>query len=73
VITGGLSPENGPYHAYVTTGGQRHRLGRLSPSSMGEMAAYRIFPRDVSGAHWVSVRNGSGETILRGIVSATRD
>lgn len=73
VIAGGLSPENGPYHAYLTTGGHRQRLGRLSPSSMGEMAAYRIFSRDVSGAHWVSVRNGSGDTVLRGIVSATRD
>lgn len=73
VITGGLSPENGPYHAYLTTGGQRQRLGRLSESSPGEMAAYRIFSRDVSGAHWISVRNGSGDTVLRGIVSATRD
>jgi hypothetical protein len=71
VIAGGLSPENGPYQAYVTTGGERQRLGRLSPSSPGEMAAYRIFSRDVSGAHWVSVRNGSGDTVLRGIVSAT--
>lgn len=72
VIAGGLSPENGPYHAYLTTGGTRQRVGRLSPSAMGEMAAYRIFSRDVSGAHWVSVRDASGNTILRGSVSAER-
>ena len=72
VITGGLSPENGPYHAYLTTGGTRQRVGRLSPSALGQMAAYRIFSRDVSGAHWVSVRDGSGSTILRGSVSAER-
>jgi Putative zinc-finger len=72
VITGGLAPENGPYHAYLTTGGSRQRLGLLSPSATGEMAAYRIFSRDVSGAHWVSVRDGSGNTVLRGSVSAER-
>lgn len=72
VITGGLSPDNGPYHAYLTTGGTRQRVGQLSPSAPGEMAAYRIFSRDVSGAHWVSVRDGSGNTVLRGSVSAER-
>jgi putative zinc finger protein len=72
VITGGLPPEDGPYLAYVTTGGQRHRLGRLSPSSPGELAVYRIFSQDVSGAHWISVRDRSGQTVLRGSVAAER-
>lgn len=72
VITGGLPPENGPYLAYVTTGGRRQRLGRLSPSSPGEMAVYRIFSHDVSGAHWISVRDRSGTTVLRGSVAAER-
>lgn len=72
VITGGLPAENGPYLAYVTTGDRRQRLGRLSPSSPGELAAYRIFSHDVSGAHWVSVRDRSGNTVLRGSVVPER-
>jgi hypothetical protein len=72
VIAGGLPVERGPYVAYVTTGGERHRLGRLSPSSPGEMAVYRIFSHDVSGAHWISVRDRSGNTVLRGSVAAER-
>ena len=72
VITGGLAPEDGPYLAYVTTGDRRQRLGRLSPSSPGEMAVYRIFSHDVSGAHWISVRDRSGQTVLRGSVAPER-
>ncbi|HZA26342.1 MAG TPA: zf-HC2 domain-containing protein [Actinomycetota bacterium] len=72
VIAGGLPSENGPYLAYLTTGGKRQRLGRLSPSSPGELAVYRIFSTDVSGAHWVSVRDRTGETVLRGGVTARR-
>jgi hypothetical protein len=72
VITGGLPAENGPYLAYVTVGDRRQRLGRLSPSSPGELAVYRIFSHDVSGAHWVSVRDRTGSTVLRGSVVAER-
>jgi putative zinc finger protein len=72
VLAGGLPKEDGPYRAYLTIGGQRHRVGRLSPSSPGEVAVYRIFANDVSEARWVSVRDRSGNTVLRGSVVAER-
>lgn len=72
VLAGGLPKEEGPYRAYLTIGGQRHRVGRLSPSSPGEVAVYRIFSSDVSEARWVSIRDSSGNTVLRGSVVAER-
>jgi len=72
VLAGGLPRDDGPYRAYLTIGGQRQRVGRLSPSSPGEVAVYRIFSNDVSEARWVSVRDRSGKTVLRGGVVAER-
>lgn len=72
VLAGGLPREDGPYRAYLTIGGDLQRVGRLSPSSPGEVAVYRIFSNDVSGARWVSIRDRSGNTVLRGSVVAER-
>lgn len=72
VLAGGLPKEEGPYRAYLTIGGQRHRVGRLSRSSPGEVAVYRIFSSDVSEARWVSIRDRLGNTVLRGSVVAER-
>ncbi len=69
VIVGGLPEAGGPYRAALSRAGERERIGLLSPSADGEMAAYRIFEGDISEARWILVTDGTGATVLRGPVA----
>jgi hypothetical protein len=65
IIAGDLAGEDGPYKA-VLLGGGRNRVGRLEPSSPGELAVYRYFARDVSRVRTVTVRDAAGRAVLLG-------
>ena len=65
IVAGSLDEGRGPYRAYLLTAEGRERVGRLHPASPGEVAAYRIFEKDVSRVRSVWVTDGRGNTVLR--------
>ncbi|HEX9891813.1 MAG TPA: zf-HC2 domain-containing protein [Actinomycetota bacterium] len=69
IIAGDLPEDRGPYRAFLD-GGSRV-VGRLQPSSPGEMAVYRYFERDISRTASVVVRDGDGRVILSGVLRAS--
>jgi hypothetical protein len=66
VVTGGLSPDDGPYRARLLGEGSPLRLGRLFPSVEGRHAAHRLFRGDASGYVQVVVVDGQGLPVLLG-------
>jgi hypothetical protein len=71
VIVGGLPEEAGPYQGYVVIQGGRYSLGRLWPSSPGEMTTYKIFThRDLAVSDSVVIHDRDGNVALRGTLTA---
>jgi hypothetical protein len=71
VFVGGLPEGDGPYRGYVVIQGGRYSLGRLWPSSPGEMTAYKIFPRlNLAGSDRILIYDRRGDVALRGTLSA---
>jgi hypothetical protein len=71
VFVGGLPEGDGPYRGYVVIQGGRYSLGRLWPSSPGEMTAYKIFPRlNLAGSDRILIYDRGGDVALRGTLSA---
>ncbi|HYH28455.1 MAG TPA: anti-sigma factor [Actinomycetota bacterium] len=65
IVAGSLDGERGPHHSFALTADGRERIGQLHPASPGEVAAYRIFEKDVSRVRSVWVTDGRGNTVLR--------